>query len=134
MNESALNLGDLEIAVLEQLWASGQMDARAMHQRVSSSRRISLSTVQSALERLYRKGLLVREKVSHAYVYAPRVARDEVMARLVEAALDRFDGRQADGLLAAFAGYAERADEVTLDRLERLIAERKAALPERGDR
>ena len=46
MRESVLNVvGDLKIAVLAQLWASGQMDARAMHRRRSFSRRISLSTV-----------------------------------------------------------------------------------------
>ncbi|MCG8506800.1 MAG: BlaI/MecI/CopY family transcriptional regulator [Sphingomonadales bacterium] len=123
-----LNLGDLEIAVLEALWASGEGDARTLHARLNKARGNSLSTMQSTLERLHRKGLLTREKVSHAYIYAPALSRDAVMGRLVDEALRRFHTGRLDGLIAAFAGYADRAEKQDLDQLERLIAERKAAM------
>ncbi|MFW6027391.1 MAG: BlaI/MecI/CopY family transcriptional regulator [bacterium] len=130
MSQPELNLGDLEIATLEELWAAGELDARAVHARLGKARGISLSTVQSTLERLHRKGLLTRDKISHAYVYAAAVTRDQLMARLVDAALSRFQGGRAEGLLAAFADYAAAADARTLEELERLIAERKAGMKE----
>ncbi|MFP3942559.1 MAG: BlaI/MecI/CopY family transcriptional regulator [Alphaproteobacteria bacterium] len=133
MTPTVLNLGDLEIATLEELWTAGPLDARAVHARLGKARGISLSTVQSTLERLHRKGLLSRDKVSHAYIYEATMSRDSVMARLVDAALKRFKGGRRDGLLAAFAGYAAAADEQTLGQLERLIAERKAGLTEEGE-
>ena len=128
MAKADLNLGDLEIAALEALWAWGETDARSMHARLGKDRGISLSTVQSTLERLYRKRLLTREKVSHAYIYAPAASRETVMARLVDAALQRFGGGRGEGLMAAFAGYTAAADEKTLDDLEQLITTRKAEM------
>src|SRR6266545_4001116 len=96
-------LGDLETAVLEHVWAAGPCDVKAVHRTLGSRRGITLNTVQSTMERLFRKGLLVREKVSHAYVYSPRHTRE------------------------AFVDLAARTDEANLDRLERLIAERRKA-------
>lgn len=123
----ALKLGDLEIATLEVIWARGESDARALHERFGESRGISLSTVQSTLERLHRKGLLTREKVSHAYIYAPAETRENVMARLVDEALGRFSSKKNDGLLAAFAGLTASASSETLSALEQLVADAKKA-------
>ena len=66
MSTSELQLGDLEIAVLEEIWKSERGEARALHERLGKARGISLSTIQSTLERLYRKDLLTRERISHA--------------------------------------------------------------------
>ncbi len=122
-----LKLGDLEVATLEAIWSRGEADAHALHKRFGASRGISLSTVQSTLERLYRKELLTREKVSHAYVYAPAESRETVMARLVDEALGRFSARKTDGLLAAFAGLTATATPETLAALEQLVAEARKA-------
>lgn len=125
--KTALKLGDLEIATLEAIWARGDSDARELHAHFGKSRSISLSTVQSTLERLHRKGLLTREKVSHAYIYAAAETREKVMARLVNEALDRFNTKKNDGLLAAFAGLTTSASAETLSALEQLVAQAREA-------
>lgn len=76
-------LGDLEKAVLDDLWANTSGDVKAVHQRVVLARNISLNTVQSTLERLHRKSLLAREKISHAYVYSARVQCEELMSAMI---------------------------------------------------
>lgn len=117
-------LGELEIAVLEHLWAAGAMDAKCAHKDIGIQRGISLNTIQSTLERLYRKKLLRREKIRHAYVYAPAVQREELLTRLIGQVVNVFEGKNHD-LLSAFVDLAARADERSLDRLEQLIAERR---------
>lgn len=133
VKDAELKLGDLEVASLEEIWAHGSHDARQLHSRIGERRGISLQTVQSTLERLYKKRVLQREKVSHAYVYSPRLSREEVMAKLVSDTLSRFGENRTDGLLAAFSGLTESADETVLATLEALIAERKARRPEGGN-
>lgn len=123
-------LGDLEIAVLEDIWCHGSSDTKTVHARVGRLRSISLNTVQSTLERLFRKGLLQREKISHAYEYSSAVSRQELMGRLVESAVRRVAGAQPDALLSAFVEIAARADDDQLRRLEELIARRRAKLDE----
>lgn len=123
-------LGDLEIAVLEDIWRHESSDAKTVHARVGRLRSISLNTVQSTLERLFRKGLLQRKKVSHAYEYSSAVSRQELMSRLVESAVRRVAGPQPDALLSAFVEIAARADDDQLRRLEELIARRRAKIDE----
>jgi predicted transcriptional regulator len=120
-------LGDLETAVLEHVWANGPCDVKAVHRSLGARRGITLNTVQSAMERLFRKGLLAREKVSHAYVYSPRQTREQLGARVVEEAVSRLLAGEAIPVLAAFVDLAARTDEANLDRLERLIAEKRKA-------
>ncbi|MEW8659814.1 MAG: BlaI/MecI/CopY family transcriptional regulator [Candidatus Thiodiazotropha endolucinida] len=119
-------LGELEIAVLEELWACGACDAKTVHRRIGERRGIAPNTVQSTLERLYRKELLTREKVSHAYVYTPSVQREQLMERLIEEVVETFSAGHSEPMLAAFVDLAARDDDENLARLERLIAERRA--------
>lgn len=120
-------LGELETAVLEHVWTAGPSDVKAVHRTLGSRRKITLNTVQSTMERLFRKGLLAREKVSHAYVYSPRQTREELGARVVEEVVSRLLQGEAVPVLEAFVDLAARTDAENLDRLERLIAERRKA-------
>ncbi len=120
-------LGELETAVLEHLWAAGPSDVKAAHRSVGARRRITLHTVQSAMERLFRKGLLDREKVGHAYVYSPSHSREELGARVVQDVVARLLRGEAAPVLEAFVDLAARTDEGNLDRLELLIAQRRKA-------
>lgn len=118
-------LGDLEQGVLDRLWEVGEADVLEMHAAVGRRRGISVNTVGSSLERLHRKGLVRRRKVSHAYRYEAVIERQTFRARrLVEAA---GGGRDlADlGLLAAFVDLVSDVDAAALDRLEDLIARKR---------
>lgn len=117
-------LGDLELAVLDHLWSHGREDAKAVHRSVGRGRRITLNTIQSTLKRLFEKGLLEREKISHAHVYAPRVSRAEFHRGAVQEVVDRLMGGNADAMLSAFLDVAERIGPEQLEQLERLVAER----------
>lgn len=120
-----LTLGELEVAVLEHLWRVGEADVAECHAAVGARRGISLNTVGSSLERLHRKGVAGRWKVSHAYRYRPALARDAFYARR---ALEAAGGKRAlasEGLLAAFVDLVTDADAATLDQLEALIAQKR---------
>lgn len=128
MNPAPPTLGDLELAVLEDLWSAGAVDAKSVHGRVGLPRGISLNTVQSTLERLHRKGLLHREKVSHAYQYEARLGRHELLGRLIESTAGRVGALGTDALISAFVDVASRAGDAQLQQLEALIAARRAEL------
>ncbi|WP_428261654.1 BlaI/MecI/CopY family transcriptional regulator [Haliangium sp.] len=118
-------LGELELAVLEHLWTEPDADVHETHAAVGKARGISPNTVGSALERLYKKALLQREKVSHAYRYRAAMDRETFRARrLVEAA----GGLRALGeseLLAAFVDLVADSDQSALGELERLIRRKR---------
>lgn len=118
-------LGELELNVLEILWASPQLGARDIQDSLSKARKPSLSTVQSTLERLWRKQLLSRERQGNAYVYHCRVARSELLAQLMGGVIRQLHTGSLDPILSSFVDFADRIDDDTLDQLDRLVQQRK---------
>ena len=116
-------LGELEMAVLEHLWANGEFDANSVYAALGKVRGISHNTIQSTLERLFKKKLLTRKKISRAYVYQASVDRDELMGRMINDVVTTISKDNTDGMLAAFVDIAARTDDAHLDRLEQLINE-----------
>ena len=116
-----LPLGQLEIEVLEHLWESGPADGKTVHAVLVRGRRRSLNTVQSTLDRLFRKQLLRREKVSRAYVYTPAIARETLLVEAMGQIAERLGARDSAAFMASFVKLAEQDDPDNLDRLQRLI-------------
>ena len=110
---------------MDLLWSGEPLDAKGVHAVVGERRGISPNTVQSTLERLFRKELLAREKIGHAYVYQPRVERGDLIGRVVGEVVKTLGAGESEAVLAAFTDLAERADPQTLDRLEALIRARR---------
>ncbi len=117
-------LGELEIAVLEHVWANAGPTAKSVHDHIGLSRNTSLNTVQSALERLHRKGLLSREKHGHSYVYSAMLERDALIARYIGSLLGTFS-TDASSALAAFIDAADDISAEELERLEGILRQRR---------
>lgn len=121
-------LGDLEVAVLEHVWVHGATSAKDAHAVIGEVRGISLNTVQSTLERLFRKQLLTRTKTGHAYRYSATVPREQLLARLIHDVIGRF-GADTSLSLAAFVEAAETLDEDALVALESELKQRRKRRP-----
>ena len=116
-------LGELELEVLEHLWRVGEADVNETHQALGAHR--TANTVGSALERLHKKKLLERTKVSHAYRYTPVLSKEELTARRVLALSGGKGALSQVGLLSAFVDLVAEVDEDLLDRLDALVAAKR---------
>lgn len=126
----APSLGERELAVLEVLWARGAASAQVVRDAMSGPR-VTLSTVQSTLERLTRKGLLSRRKEGRSYCYAPTLRRSELITRLLrELAADVAGGDPAP-MLAGFVDYMADAAPELEPQLSRAFGARREE-PEDG--
>ena len=112
---------------MEYTWSHGPVDVNTVHRVVGAARGITLHTIQSTMQRLFRKGLLDRWKVSHAYVYGPRETREAFQTRALERVMESLLRGERELMLSAFVDVAERAGSEELERLERLIAQRLQA-------
>lgn len=119
-------LGDLEVAVLECLWDRGVLETRDVHEAVGVPREITLSTIQSTLERLHRKRLLLRDRFGHSYRYASAMSRAEFRARAMASAAGDLKDADAAGVLAAFVDLVARADRGRLDELAKIVEQARA--------
>ena len=119
------SLGELEAAVMEHLWSGAHGEAKAVHETLGKLRGITLNTVQSTLKRLYEKGLLARDKVSHAHIYRPRISREDFHHALLEHLVGDLFRRESDVMAQAFVDLAERTGPDHLAALEAAIARRR---------
>lgn len=117
-------LGELEIQVLEYLWSNEAATAKEAHRCLGKPRGTSVNTVQSAMERLFRKGFLSRSKSGHAYRYSPLVEKKALLASLINDVVGRFNTDSLSSA-AAILDAAERIDENALDLLEAEIKKRR---------
>jgi predicted transcriptional regulator len=121
--------GPLELQVLESLWArGGPVSVRDLQ---CDFPRAAYTTLMTTLDRLFRKGVLEREKAGRAFVYRPRYTREALRSGLAEQALGSLLGPDAGSvrpILSCFVDVVSRTDRALLDDLARLIeAKRKAA-------
>lgn len=110
---------------MDYLWDHGAADAKLVHEALGKARGITLNTIQSTLKRLFEKGLLNREKVSHAHVYQPRLSRDAFQRAALGEIVGALMGGEAGTMVSAFVDLTERAGPEHLERLEKLVADRR---------
>lgn len=128
-----LTLGKLERAVMEEAWARGRVCAGDVHRAFGES--TAYTTLMTTLDRLFKKGLLEREKEGRAYFYTPRVTREEFERGVAEDVLGGLFERSSGGaepLLACIVDAVSEQDRALLDELQRLVEEKRRELDEEG--
>lgn len=113
-------LGALESAVMEILWAESGQTVNGVEERLRNQREIAHTTVLTTLDRMYRKGYLIREKEAKAFVYAPRHSREEFEHAMAQEVLGALLGHFTEPALSAFVDLIGE-DEQALDQLEAKI-------------
>lgn len=98
------SLGERELAVLDVLWRQSPRTAQQV-QGEMPDRTISLSTIQSTLERLHRKDVLARHKRARAYCYAPKVDRRELISSLLADIADDLAGGDLSPMVSGFMDF-----------------------------
>ena len=123
-------LGKLEKTVLEEVWRRGRVSASDIYR--SFGGRTAYTTWMTTLDRLYKKGLLKREKEGRAYLYTPSLTREEFERGVAEDVLDGLLGRVggAEPLLACIVDAVSEHDRALLDELHRLVEEKRRELRE----
>ncbi len=118
-------LGELEKRVLQYLWEATEADAKQTHTALTKRRGGTLNTIQSTLDRLFKKDLLTRQKQGHAYYYRAKVARKELIAQLIQNVTSDFIGEGEDHLIAAFSSFSAGLDDDKLSQFEKLIQQQR---------
>lgn len=109
--------GELEERVMRVLWErEGEaITGREVHAALTEETPLAYTTVMTVLDRLWRKGVVRRERGGRAYRYAPVRSEAEHTAALMRELLARTGDPQA--ALAHFVRGMRKRDEAVLLRL-----------------
>jgi predicted transcriptional regulator len=128
ISERRSGLGPLETKVLELLWGKGR--AVTVRHFLPEFPELAYTTLMTTLDRLYRKGLLIRRRLGRAFVYEPRCSREQMLSEMLSEQV-------ADLLAASGAGTAilstvvhcvGRKDAALLEELDALVQAERARL------
>ena len=108
------NLGPLEIQVMEVVWNRGECSVREVVEKLDS--RLAYTTVMTTLDRLFKKGLLDRDKSERAFVYRARMSSEE------------WERQRAGDLVAGFLTGPQPSRELLLSSLEDAVGHYDAML------
>jgi predicted transcriptional regulator len=108
------HLGHLEALIMQVIWDHGEISVREVLEKID--RPLAYTTVMTTLDRLFKKGALDRHKQNRAFVYVPRLTRDE------------WEHRKAGDLVAGFLSGPQRSGELLISCLVDAVGEHDGKL------
>jgi predicted transcriptional regulator len=130
MSQSAsLELGPLEITVMEIVWRRGESSVHDVIAQLDRS--LAYTTVMTTLDRLYKKGMLYRRKQERAFLYLPRLTRDQWEHQRTGNFVAGFlasPNPSRDLLVSCLVDAVGQHDKALLDDLERKIRDKRREL------
>lgn len=109
---------------MDRLWMrDGATTVREVFEDLLHHREIAYTTVMSTMDNLHRKGWLSRERDGKAYLYWPRLTREQYSAQLMRDALD--DGGRSDLVLTHFLEQISDDESAALRKVLRRLSSRK---------
>lgn len=127
----ATALGRLERQVMDVVWQHQTVSVRDV--QAAMPRRVAYTTVMTTMDRLFKKGMLERERDGRAFRYRAACTREE-MERMVAGGLLRAlleAGGAARPMLSNLVDAIGEKDAALLEELEQLVREkRRRASPE----
>jgi predicted transcriptional regulator len=122
-NERAFRLGELQLKILKVLWSAGPLAVAEIHTQLGADQ-FAYTTIATMLRKMEGRGLVRHREQQRRFIYEAAVTEDAVSRNTTDDLVQRlFDGN----LMAAVSHLLETRDvsPEELDRLERLIQERK---------
>ena len=100
MARTPQDVTDTELAILQSLWQRGEATIRQLTDWLYPSGTTSqYATVQKLLERLERKGFILRNRTPPAHTFSAAVGRDELIGRRLQAMAEELCGGSVMPLL-----------------------------------
>jgi predicted transcriptional regulator len=113
---------ELELRILKILWNQAPLPVREIRKRLAEEgRELAHTSVITTLNTMFRKKQLKRTKRGNAFLFSPRVDRQEVSRRMLGDLVNRvFDGSAPAVVLSLFD--CSQIDEEDVRELRRLLS------------
>jgi len=119
------SLGALERDVMSVCWEGADFSVRDVCARLNAA--VAYTTVMTTMDRLFKKGLLIRRKIGRAFVYSATVSRDELEGAVASELVQSLLRRDSEPLpiLSSLVDAVSDRDRALLDELERLVRQKR---------
>jgi predicted transcriptional regulator len=123
------SLGVLEREVMDAVWTAGEVTVRDAQSRLP--RRVAYTTVMTTLDRLFKKGLVLRTRAGKAFVYRAAGSRQQTEAAMASGVVTGLlAGGAAMPILSNLVDAVGRHEDAAdlLDALEQMVRDTRRRL------
>ena len=126
------SLGPLERKTLDEVWRRKEVYVKDVVDGLGEQ--FAYTTIMTTLDRLYKKGYLVRRKEGRAFAYSAKWSREDLHVGMagdfIAGLMDRATGG-VEPVLACIVDAVSEKDRELLDDLERLVNQKRAELQQK---
>jgi predicted transcriptional regulator len=125
MNETHV-LGDLQLAIMRQLWRRGEAAVAEVHEALLEERGLAPTTIATMLKKMEDKGVVAHRAEGRRFLYRPTVSEAQVRRTMVGELTERLFLGDAAALVSHLLAEHE-LDGDELAQLRALIAQQESA-------
>lgn len=81
--EASYHLGDLQLAIMRVLWASGEATVADVHETLEPERGLALTTIATMLAKMEKKGVVDHRADGRKFIYRPLISEEQVQRSMV---------------------------------------------------
>lgn len=119
-------LGDLQLRIMQILWARAEATVGEVHEALSAERDLAYTTVATMLRKMEARGLVKHRLDGRSFVYRAAVGEDAVSRGMADHLVDRlFEGSLSDMVHHLLTTREVSREE--LSKLEKMIVDMKKA-------
>ena len=120
--KKSTTLTEAELRLMNVLWTRGASTVNEVLDDLSTDPPLAYNTVLTTLRILEQKNYVKHKKDGRAFLYAPRVQREQAQRSALRQLLDRFYENSAEHLILNVLKH-EKLNPAELQRLKRMIEE-----------
>lgn len=120
MTEKAPDISNAEWEIINVLWTQSPLSANHIIEQVQQAKAWNEKTIRTLITRLYKKGLLSREKQDGVYQYTPTVEEDYMKYEKTKTLVNQLYGGDVKSLVLNFVEQKE-LNEQDLQELHDLL-------------
>ena len=122
--KKSIHLTEAELPLMNVLWARGASTVNDVLEALPNTPPLAYNTVLTTLRILEEKGYLKHKKDGRAFLYAPKVPREQAQESALLQLLSRFFENSAEQLVLNVLKY-EKLNPTELKRLKAMIGDAK---------
>ncbi len=124
MKSPSHRLGDLQLRILQSLWARPDASVAEVHAELKPERDLAHTTIATMLRKMEARGLVTHREEGRSFLYRAKVAAEEVSRSVGQHLVERlFEGSLTDAVSHLLTTREVSRQE--LDELEKLIQQAK---------
>lgn len=93
-----LKLDDLQLKIMQVLWKEGEVGVSDIQDQLKArdDRELAITTLNTVLQRLYKRGIVNYRKAGRQYIYRAEVTEKETQSSMTSSLVDRlFKGKSS---------------------------------------